>query len=157
MKKLAILFIIGLVGWLINLPDDMPKASLNQYQSARLIGKYVDVGGACKQDKCLLVYVAPWCPSCKSLTPMINNLVSSVNDDGIQATVVIGNDDMREVLDYSKRYDAPILADASGAFFDQIGAKGVPYFVVTDSAGKRISEMSGGFHSAEKMRAQLDL
>lgn len=135
----------------------MPKASLNQYKSARLVGKNVDVGGACKQEKCLLVYVAPWCPSCKSLTPMINQLVASVSSDGIEATVVIGNDDMNQVLDYSKRYNKAVLADASGAFFDLIGAKGVPYFAVIDSNAKRISEMSGGYISVETMRTQLNL
>ncbi|MFT6407120.1 MAG: thiol-disulfide isomerase/thioredoxin [Arenicella sp.] len=157
MKKIVILLAIGLFGWFINLPEDMPKASLERYHNARLLTKHVEVGGACSQDKCLLVYVAPWCPSCKSLTPMINDLISSVSKDGIEATVVIGNDTMRKVLDYSKRYDAPILADANGVFFDQIGAKGVPYFVVTNSAGKRIAEMSGGYHRAEQMRAQLEL
>jgi thiol-disulfide isomerase/thioredoxin len=157
MKKLAILLAIGLFGWYINLPDDMPRASLDQYKNARLVDEYIEVGGPCRQDKCLIVYVAPWCPSCKSLTPMINELVKSASDDGIKATVVIGNDAMKKVLAYSKRYDAPILADASGAFFDQIGAKGVPYFVVTDSNGKRLSEMSGGYHSADQMRSQLDL
>ena len=157
MKKIIALLTIALFGWFINLPDDMPRASLEPYDKARLVEEYVEVGGACEQDKCLIVYVSPWCSACKALTPMINQLVSKVNNDGIEATVVIGNDSMRKVLDYSKNYDTPILADASGAFFDQIEAKGVPFFVVTDSNGKRISEMSGGYPSVEKMRSQLKL
>jgi thiol-disulfide isomerase/thioredoxin len=157
MKKLVILIAIGVFGWFINLPEDMPRASLDQYKNARLVDEYVEVGGACKQDKCLIVYVAPWCPSCKSLTPMINELVKSASNDGVKATVVIGKDAMAKVLNYSKHYDAPILADANGSFFKQIGARGVPYFVVTDSNGKRMSEMSGGYHSVDQMRTQLDL
>ena len=157
MKKIAILLAIGLFGWFINLPEDMPHAQLTRYDNARLVDEYVDVGGACESDKCLIVYVAPWCPSCKSLTPMINSLVSELGREGVNTTIVIGKDSMKNVLDYSKRYDMAILADANGRFFKSIGAKGVPYFAVTDTNGKRISEMSGGYRSIDQMRAELEI
>ncbi len=157
MKKVAILLVIGLFGWFMNLPEDMPHAQLTRYDNARLVDEYIDVGGECENDKCLIVYVAPWCPSCKSLTPMINDLVSELGRDGISSKVVIGKDSMDNVLDYSKRYDMAILADANGRFFSRLGAKGVPYFAVTDGSGKRVSEMSGGYKSVDQMRAQLDI
>lgn len=157
MKKIVILVSIACFGWYINLPSDMPQTTLARYNNARLIDQQVSVGGPCEQEKCLVVYVAPWCPSCKSLTPMINDLVSDLQRDGIKATVVIGKDSMKNVLDYSKRYKVPILADASGGFFSEMGAKGVPYFAVSNKHGKRVSEMSGGYYDVNQMRAQLDL
>jgi len=88
---------------------------------------------------------------------MINELVSELDDEGIKATVIIGKDSIEEVLDDSKRYEVPILADASGRFFRDIGAKGVPYFAVSNSDGKLISEMSGGYLEVKHMREQLDI
>ncbi len=157
MKRIAILLAVGALGWLMSLPEDMPYAQLNQYQNARQTGEVIKVGGACEKDRCLVVYVAPWCPACKSLTPMINNLVSELDRDGISATVVIGKDSMNNVLEYSKRYKGAILADANGRYFKDIGAKGVPYFAVSDGNGKRLAEMSGGYKDVQQMRAQLDI
>lgn len=157
MKKIVILIVVAILGWLISLPGDMPHAKLDRYEKAQLLEPSVDVGGRCKQGKCLIVYVAPWCPSCKSLTPMINRLVSDLNRDGVKATVVIGKDSMRDVLSYSKRFESSILVDANGNYFDKIDARGVPYFAVTNGAGKRITTMSGGYHSVDDMRAQLGI
>jgi len=39
----------------------------------------------------------------------------------------------------------------------QIGAKGVPYFAVTNRSGKRIEEMAGGYRTVRDMRQQLDI
>jgi thiol-disulfide isomerase/thioredoxin len=157
MNKIAVLVSVGILAWFISLPDKLPQAQLDRYSNARLLEKYVEVGGACEHDKCLIVYVAPWCPSCKLLTPMINKLVSDLSREGVKATVVIGKDSMNEVLNYSKSYEAPILVDANGYYFDKIGAKGVPYFAVANREGKRISEMSGGYQYVNQMRAQLEL
>jgi thiol-disulfide isomerase/thioredoxin len=157
MKKLSALTCLCILGWFINQPGDMPQAQLDQYAQAQLLKPSVDVGGPCQQDKCLIVYVAPWCPSCKSLTPMINDLFGDLTAEGISTSIVIGKDSMTKVLAYSREYTSSILVDASGDYFRKIGAEGVPYFAVTNRAGKRINTMSGGYRSVREMRAQLDI
>ncbi len=156
-RTLLILLVLGLLGWFISLPSDLPQAYLDQYKNARLTQQSVSVGGACESDKCLVVYVAPWCPSCKSLTPMINELSAQLDREGIQASIVIGKDSMDKVLEYSKRFDQKVLIDSSGRYFSQIGARGVPYFAVTNQSGKRLEEMSGGYREVSHMREQLGI
>ncbi len=156
-RTLIALLIVGLLGWLISLPSDLPQAYLDQYKGARLTQEGVSVGGACESDKCLVVYVAPWCPACKSLTPMINDLSAELDKEGIKASIVIGKDSMDNVLDYSKRFNQKVLIDSSGRYFNEIGAKGVPYFAVTNQSGKRIEEMSGGYREVRHMREQLGI
>lgn len=154
-KTLILLLILGLLGWLISLPSDLPQAYLDQYKNARLTQQSVSVDGACESDKCLVVYVAPWCPACKSLTPMIEELSNQLKKEGIQASIVIGKDSMDNVLEYSKHFNQEVLIDSSGRYFNEISAKGVPYFAVTNQSGKRVEEMSGGYRQVSHMREQL--
>lgn len=88
---------------------------------------------------------------------MINNLVKDLEREGMEATVVVGKDSMSKVLNYSKKYRRPVLEDARGTYFGQLGAKGVPYFAVTDRDGKRISDMSGGSTNVGVMRNELGI
>lgn len=157
MKIIVIGIALVILGWFLNLPEDMPQAKLDRYEKTELIEERVQVGGPCAGDKCLVVYVAPWCPACSALTPMINDLVKDLNREGVKATVIIGKDSMSKVIDYSKKYDTSVLEDANGSYYNQIGVRGVPYFVVINRSGKRISEKSGGNTDVYRMRAELDI
>ena len=88
---------------------------------------------------------------------MINDLVKELEQKGISSSIVIGKDSKRNVLDYSKHYETSILVDSDGVFFDKVGANGVPYFAVSDKKGKRISHMSGGYTTVERMRDKLNI
>ena len=88
---------------------------------------------------------------------MINELSAQLDREGIQASIVIGKDSIDKVLEYSKRFDQKVLIDSSGRYFSQIGARGVPYFAVTNQSGKRLEEMSGGYREVSHMREQLGI
>ena len=49
------------------------------------------------------------------------------------------------------------LADDDNAFFNKVGANGVPYFAVNNKKGKRISDMSGGYTTVGRMRDKINL
>ena len=158
MKKFVFILLgLCLIGWWSDRPKDMPSAQLASYKNARPSGESASVGGECDSDKCLVVYVAPWCSSCKRLTPTINDLVEELESEGISAKIVVGKDSMNEVLDYSKRFNSTILEDSSGRFFSALPARGVPYFAVANQNGKIISELSGGYKAVSDMRAMLDI
>ena len=158
MKKI-IFILLGLcfIGWWSDLPKNMPNAQLASYKNAQPSGEYASVGGECDSDKCLVVYVAPWCSSCKRLTPMINSLVEELESEGVSAKIVVGKDSMKAVMDYSKRFDSTILEDSSGRFFNALPTRGVPYFVVANESGKIVSDLSGGYRTVRDMRAVLDI
>ena len=82
---------------------------------------------------------------------------AELDKEGIKASIVIGKDSMDNVLDYSKRFNQKVLIDSSGRYFNEIGAKGVPYFAVTNQSGKRLEEMSGGYREVRHMREQLGI
>ncbi len=158
MNKLIALAVVGIVAFfLLGKNPDMPNQTLkvhNQDEFSSVSGK---LGGRCATKKCLTVYVAPWCPACKQLKPTIISLKNQLEIEGMEVKVVVGNDSQKATEKYASDYPFPTLLDADGKFFKKTKKKGVPFFLVSNSKGKIISEMTGGSTNLKTMRNKLDL
>ncbi|GAA6138564.1 hypothetical protein NBRC116583_23110 [Arenicella sp. 4NH20-0111] len=148
---------LSVIGFWLNSPSSLPVAHLNVIEDGQLTESGFTVGGKCTGDKCLTVYVAPWCSACKALTPTIIELTNELEQEGISAQVVIGHDSLDNVKTHSKRYAFPVFEDASGLFYKSSNIRGVPYFAVTDSDGRIVDHMSGGYKNVETMRNMLNI
>lgn len=158
MKKLVLIGLgLVLLGYWLNRPADMPVSFLDRYQGAKRIDKSSMVGGACLTERCLTVYVAPWCPACKQLTPVIDDLAKELKEEGISVAIIVGNDSLPKVQAYAKKYSTPVYEDALGTYYRAIGVKAVPYFAVTNRKGKIVNTMLGGYLSVASMRSQLEI
>ncbi|MEB8433020.1 TlpA disulfide reductase family protein [Cocleimonas sp. KMM 6892] len=158
MNKLYLLGIIGLVAFLFfGQSSDMPTANLQVHNEDPYNEMDGSVGGRCLGGKCLTVYVAPWCPACKSLRPTIIDMVETLEKEGIEVKVIIGKDSQQATEQYAKSYPFPVLLDPQGDFFQKANQRGVPFFMVSDSKGKVVSQMAGGTTHIPTMREQLKI
>lgn len=95
---------------------------------------------ACEAEKCLTVYVAPWCGVCRASTGFINAFVGAMERSGVPSRVVVGRGNVDEVADYAKAFGPRALLDAGGKL-PLTG--GVPQFIVTSRDGRVLKRQPG--------------
>ncbi len=117
----------------------------------------VRVGGNCLQDKCLTIYVAPWCRVCLQMHGTLVSMGQQLEGEGVRVQVVAGMDKQPALIRYAQTFDQPVLLDVQGAFKKKASVKGVPYFVVTNRKGEILKAVAGGYNDVGVMRSKLDL
>ena len=115
------------------------------------------VGGRCYEEKCLTIYVAPWCPACRSLKPTIVALTEELQAEGMDVKLVVGNDSQEDTIKYAKKYPFPVYLDADASFYKKAKQRGVPFFLVTDKKGKITEKLAGGMANVRAMHDKLKI
>ncbi|WP_087017378.1 peroxiredoxin family protein [Thaumasiovibrio subtropicus] len=154
--KALVLAVIGLIVLMVLTapsPPDPTPPTLTPEEIALIDVEMKE--GVCSQPKCVVVYVAPWCPHCHNRRPTIISLVHALRQEGIPVEVVIGKDSITEVREYARKYPFPVSYDAGGDRYRNMRVPGVPYFRVINASGKSIKSLSGGFNSVGQLRAAL--
>ena len=96
---------------------------------------------SCAKPKCLTVYVAPWCPACRSATGVIKGLQSHLAGAGVDVRVVVGADDEVKVRAYAAEFGDKTLLDPEKRW--SVG--GVPHFLVSDQDGGVHAKQAGAW------------
>lgn len=95
---------------------------------------------SCPTEKCLTVYVAPWCGYCRAATPQLIKLRTHLEKAGVSMRFIVGMDEAPAVEDYAAVFGPEALLDPRNAF----GASGgVPHFYVTDKGGRVLRDLAG--------------
>ncbi|WP_158587171.1 TlpA family protein disulfide reductase [Motilimonas pumila] len=137
--------------------DSMPRLPLDLYQASSGETRKGLNAGQCLSDQCVVIFVAPWCPTCHKLTPMMNELAAQLKAEGIDTQVVIGKDDMAEVKQYAGRFDFAVFTDPEGQSFKQVGLKGVPAFYAVNRSGDIKASIEGGYPEVARLRKALKI
>lgn len=95
--------------------------------------------GSCPTERCLAIYVAPWCGYCRSSTPFFKQLRPFLRQQGMESWVVIGMDQPQALSAYAREFAGDALLDLSGA----IDAKNVPHFYVVAKGGAVLKHTAG--------------
>ena len=148
---------ISVIYFIISRPSKMPNASLPIFNGELQADTKKSVGGYCTFEKCLTIYLAPWCPSCRSAHSMILELVEDLEKSNITTNLVLGMDSPEKLSEYAQTFPFPVLLDTDRTYFEQLDGKGVPLFIVSNSNGKIIEKISGAHQSASIMRRGLSL
>ncbi|WP_144395320.1 TlpA family protein disulfide reductase [Pleionea sediminis] len=156
-KVLAVVFAIIVMAVYMQ-PKNIPSTALPTYEATTQTdsGKRL-AGGPCQAEKCLTIYVAPWCPVCKRTAPMINQLVPAAEAKGIEVDMIIGYDEESKLKSYAKNHPFTVLLDTERTFFNLAEVEAVPYFAVTDTDGNVLQELRGGSTNVNFMLEQLGL
>lgn len=160
MSKLSILSIAAIIAYFlftIDSPKDMPEHQLAIYGQDEYGPLDGNIGGRCFEEKCLTIYVAPWCPQCKRAQPMILKLTKELRAEGVNVSVVVGSDSLKAVKDYAKNYPFPVLLDADKSFYNKTKQNGVPFFISSNQKGKIIQSQAGFYNQVSEMRKRLEL
>jgi thiol-disulfide isomerase/thioredoxin len=158
MNNLIKVSIVLVIIFIINRPDKMPMATLSVHDENALTESTDIVGGSsCLAEKCLIVYVAPWCPSCKRVMPTLISLVDELKKDGMTAKVVVGYDSPEKIAAYAKNFPFPVLTDANASYYKEAGLVGVPSFFVINSTGEILTDYFGGYSTVTQFREKLEI
>jgi hypothetical protein len=93
----------------------------------------------CATSKCVVAYVAPWCPHCRSNTPGILALRDAMWKKGVLVRVVVGMDKPENLRAYAQVFGPNTLLDPNNRF----SVNGVPHFYVADAGGRIKSDFAG--------------
>ncbi|MDP3541187.1 MAG: hypothetical protein Q8T11_01815 [Elusimicrobiota bacterium] len=93
----------------------------------------------CAAEKCLTVYVTPWCPYCRAATGAIKALREHLKGKGVPVRVIVGKDDEEKVRSYAAEFGPDALLDPDA----KMSNRGVPHFYVSSDGGGVLAEQSG--------------
>ena len=94
--------------------------------------------------RCMVAFVAPWCPACHASIPFLLSLkrmVAASSDLGMQ--IVIGAGEMASLQEMGKEFGEPVYYDPSGKMQAAMGGGGIPRWVVIDANRKVLNYGSG--------------
>lgn len=88
------------------------------------------------KSKCVIFYLAPWCPACKGTLPFMKDFAQQLPeyDAGIQ--VVIGLADDKRVQDMAKSVPFPITHDADRTIAQGLDIGPIPAIFLTNAEGE---------------------
>ena len=112
---------------------------------------------SCLRNRCLTIYLAPWCPYCRKSQGAILDAVKQLEARGISTTIILGMDKPEALVAYAADFPFPVYFDSNNAYFKKLDMKGVPHSIVWLPGGKIIKHKSGGFPSADSLLHHLGL
>ena len=157
MIKVITTGIFLLFSFAITLTANAANTQQHTFDNYVMIEKPKVIADNCLVDECLIVYVAPWCPTCKKIRPTIIALVEALKKEGKSVTLIVGKDKPQRVTAYAKNFAFPILEDPTGIYWKEMKMVGVPYFAVINSKGKILNDHFGGYTSVEAFRMKLNI
>jgi hypothetical protein len=95
--------------------------------------------------RCVVVYVAPWCPVCHAAIGFIKE-AAHVADQNINAgiKVVIGNDEPQKIRRMAEQIGLPAYLDDRGTFGEKMGVEAFPTWIITDRNGNVVRRFASG-------------
>ena len=132
---LVLLIVVGLFAW----RGGFLNASIDE---SVLVGSGSDE--CARAEKCLAVYLSPWCPQCRKSGELVQELrARAARSPGLGFKVIVGQDEEEALEKYAQRLGGSVYYDYDGDFYRQLGAGGVPTWVTWDSKGRILETMSG--------------
>ncbi len=132
MRNLVLSVLVAAAGYgffILAQGEPLPALALNS--NFKAADECLDV------ERCIYVYVSPWCPSCQRSVELIKELRSySHGSEGkVGMKIIVGRDSRVNMERFYKKIGGRVYLDPDGEFYDTIGAPGVPTWMVLD--GKR--------------------
>ena len=116
------------------------KPYLPPIELAKLAGGAGGSMASCPTEKCLTVYVAPWCGYCRAGTPTMIALRAFLKTKNVATRFVVGMAPLEDVKEYAKEFGPEALLDPDNA----MGVRGgVPHFFVSDATGRVLKRVPG--------------
>jgi thiol-disulfide isomerase/thioredoxin len=139
MRALILFALIGLATWwLFPRPSVSPDVFVHALQQ--------NTRDSCASaERCVIVYLASWCPTCKKSVPLVKELRSYINgsDGKVGLRVVIGRGDEAESREYGRSTGGTFLLDDTDAIFSALKGRVVPSWWVLNAQGEILTTSEG--------------
>jgi thiol-disulfide isomerase/thioredoxin len=101
----------------------------------------------CKEkERCLAVYLASWCPACKSAVPIIKEIRKfALDSEEVGMKIILGRDEPENLEDLADEIEGEVFFDEDDRFFSAMRARAIPHWWVWDKNGKILVDFSGSF------------
>ena len=111
----------------------------------------------CAGRRCVIVYMAPWCPSCKGAKPLVRTLRTKLPAQDAALKVVIGQCERAAAQAMASEVGGAVFFDPDGAYYRAMKANGVPSWLALDRDQRVLGRMAGYVLPAEAHLARLGL
>jgi thiol-disulfide isomerase/thioredoxin len=116
-----------------------------------------EAGDPCaKARRCVVVYLAPWCPACRQAKPHVKALRARL-PAGAAMKVVIGQAERSRSQEMAGEVGGAVFFDPDGDYYKAIKGTGIPYWMVLDADQHVTARMAGFVLPLEAQLAQLGL
>lgn len=96
------------------------------------------------KERCLTVYVAPWCPHCNRSVPLLQAMHQKLkHQPRVGMRVIVGRDNLSELEGFSRKLMFAPLYDKTGEFYKGLGEPGIPIWILTDMEGVLLRQITG--------------
>lgn len=97
-----------------------------------------------KKTKCVVVYLAPWCPFCQKGVAFFNEVHTRFEKNGtVGMKVVLGSDSTNKLEEMAKAIKAPVFFDPEGRFATLLEVQGYPSWWILNERGRIVERGSG--------------
>ncbi len=94
---------------------------------------------SCPTERCVGVYLVPWCSFCTQLMPVVHELPEKAWRRGLSACAILGNAPQEQLSDYATRHSLRPLYDVDGV----IPVSAYPTMFLFDKSGTMQKTVSG--------------
>lgn len=132
---------------------EMPLTNMPSLSMSTLEGDWVDIKKMSHDKPVLLYFWATWCPICNFVSPSVNWL--SESHQVISVAITSGDDKLLGQFMAYKKYDFPVINDATGSLGQAWGVAATPSIVIVKNG--EISSVTTGFTTPMGMWLRLYL
>jgi thiol-disulfide isomerase/thioredoxin len=87
----------------------------------------------CPTERCLTVFLAPWCGYCRAATPAVRRLKEHFDARGVHTRVVVGKDKETNIREYAAELGPEAIVDPDWEFRF---SGGLPHLFVSIEGGE---------------------
>lgn len=102
-------------------------------------------GSCADKSKCMVLYLAPWCPHCRDSIPAIKSLVKEVARYDAGILVIVGSDKPEKIRQTATSIPIPVIQDEDRIYSKMLNIQFFPQVVLIDGSGN--IKRSGNFYS----------
>ena len=106
------------------------------------------------KQKCVVLYVAPWCPVCERTLPVALEIgrrwSTSEAGSGTGLRILVGNDKPEKCVAKAQKIGPIAAVDQNFEFGKQYGIRSFPTWIVFDSSGHELNRVSGGIYDTDQ-------
>lgn len=109
-----------------------------------------------QKQRCVVVYVTPWCPACKSAIGFLNGLHDRLKSSPkVGMKVIVGGDELTRLRAMASSFNAATFLDSEDKFSSKTRINGVPTVWVIDGNSNILRRALPGAVSGGSSKDQL--
>ena len=137
MQKTLLIFLFVILGLWWFQGGKLPAILADRTLDKGFLSSVAKLDSCAGKKTCLFVYVAPWCPACKSMEPVFRLFVNK-NANSVHGTkIVVGQGKTSEDnASMAKLYGEAGFVDEGNAYHEKLKVRHYPTIIHLDASGR---------------------